>query len=203
MTMNRELESRLWVIIWVDGRHCLGVTITLPLIYIYIVVCIIQNQSLPPDLQEQVFNVGFFLRKLPLWVPPQWQVSLRLCCLCLDHEFSVRASCRRWYQTLQLHQPGKGSRKKSKYFTVRLTVRVDPTPPPLRSVFCDFFQGVHLTLDYGNMYSETDFTPEIQYMIYWQGKRVRTNEHWALWGPVKFQLVIMKRAWKMHFSAPS
>ena len=36
MTMNRgELESRLWVIIWVDGRHCLGVTITLPLIYIY------------------------------------------------------------------------------------------------------------------------------------------------------------------------
>ena len=29
-----------------------------------------------------------------------------------------------------------------------------------------FFQGVHLTLDYDNMYSETDFTPEIQYMIY-------------------------------------
>ena len=27
-----------------------------------------------------------------------------------------------------------------------------------------FFQGVHLTLDYDNMYSETDFTPEIQYM---------------------------------------
>ena len=26
------------------------------------------------------------------------------------------------------------------------------------------------------MYSETDFTPGIQYIIYWQGKRVRTNE---------------------------
>ena len=34
----------------------------------------------------------------------------------------------------------------------------------LRSFFCDFFQGVHLTLDCDNMYSETDFTPEIQYM---------------------------------------
>ena len=29
-----------------------------------------------------------------------------------------------------------------------------------------FLQGVHLTLDYDDMYSETDFTPEIQYMIY-------------------------------------
>ena len=25
---------------------------------------------------------------------------------------------------------------------------------------------VHLTLDYDNMYSETDFRPEIQYVIY-------------------------------------
>ena len=49
-----------------------------------------------------------------------------------------------------------------------LTVRVDPYPPsPLYGqFFVIFFQGVHLTLDYDNMYSETDFTPEIQYMIY-------------------------------------
>ena len=33
-----------------------------------------------------------------------------------------------------------------------------------------------MTLDDDNMYSETDFTPEIQYMIYLQSKRVRTNE---------------------------
>ena len=32
--------------------------------------------------------------------------------------------------------------------------------------FVIFFQGVHLTLDYDNMYSETDFRPEIQYVIY-------------------------------------
>ena len=32
--------------------------------------------------------------------------------------------------------------------------------------FVIFFQGVHLTLDYDNMYSEMEFTPEIQYMIY-------------------------------------
>ena len=46
-------------------------------------------------------------------------------------------------------------------------------PSPL---YGHFFQGVHLTFDYDDMYSEADFTPEIQYMIYWQGKRVRTNE---------------------------
>ena len=37
---------------------------------------------------------------------------------------------------------------------------------------------VHLTLDYDNMYSETDFRPEIQYVIYWQDKRVSTNEQY-------------------------
>ena len=38
---------------------------------------------------------------------------------------------------------------------VRLTVSVDPPPPTLVSVFCDF-----LTLYYDEMFSETDFTPE-------------------------------------------
>ena len=43
----------------------------------------------------------------------------------------------------------KGSRqKKNGYFTVRLTVRVDPPPPPYGQLFCDFFGGVHLTLVY-------------------------------------------------------
>ena len=35
--------------------------------------------------------------------------------------------------------------------------------------FVIFFQGVHLTLDYDNMYSEMEFTPE------GQGKRMRTK----------------------------
>ena len=39
--------------------------------------------------------------------------------------------------------------KKNGYFTVRLTVRVDPPhPPPSGQLFCDFFGGVHLTLVY-------------------------------------------------------
>ena len=33
--------------------------------------------------------------------------------------------------------------KKNGYFTVRLTVRVDPTAPPYGQLFCDFFRGVH------------------------------------------------------------
>ena len=37
---------------------------------------------------------------------------------------------------------------------------------------------MHLTLNYENMYSETDFRPEIQYVIYWQDKRVSTNEQY-------------------------
>ena len=44
------------------------------------------------------------------------------------------------------------------YFTVRLTVSVDP-PPPLRSAFWDFF-CVLLTLYYHYVCSETDFTQE-------------------------------------------
>ena len=37
---------------------------------------------------------------------------------------------------------------------------------------------MHLTLDYDKMYSETDFGPEIQYVIYWQDKRVSTNDQY-------------------------
>ena len=43
---------------------------------------------------------------------------------------------------------------------VRLTIRVDPSPP-LWSVLCEKKnQGVHLTLDYAIMYSVRNFRPE-------------------------------------------
>ena len=42
-------------------------------------------------------------------------------------------------------------------------VDTPPPPPPLRSAIHDFF-GVRLTFDYDYMCSETDFTPEIQYV---------------------------------------
>ena len=51
----------------------------------------------------------------------------------------------------------KGShQKKNGYFTVRLTVRVDP-PPPYGQLFCDFFWGAHLTLVYDYTWVETNF----------------------------------------------
>ena len=46
--------------------------------------------------------------------------------------------------------------KKNGYFKVRLIVRVDPPP-------WSFF-GENLTLNYDNMYSETNFRPTIQYV---------------------------------------
>ena len=50
--------------------------------------------------------------------------------------------------------------KKSRYFTVRLTVSVNLTPLLLlRPAFCDFF-GLFFILHYDSMCSEMDFTPE-------------------------------------------
>ena len=54
----------------------------------------------------------------------------------------------------------KGSRQKiSAYFTVRLTVRVNPRPPAPYSQFFVFFVFFFI-LDYDSMCSEMDFTLE-------------------------------------------
>ena len=60
---------------------------------------------------------------------------------------------------------------------------------------------MHLTLDYDNVYSETEFRPEIQYVIYWQDKRVSTNDQYD--EPSKHIISIgnHEKGTKMHFSA--
>ena len=57
----------------------------------------------------------------------------------------------------------RGVIQKNRYFTVRLTVRVEPPtfPPAYGQLFVIIF-CLHLTIDYDFMCPETDFTSEIK-----------------------------------------
>ena len=77
-----------------------------------------------------------------------------------------------WGFSTNINLPSaKGRRKKIEYFTVRLTVRVDP--PPLT---VSFLKGCIWPWIMIICILKRILHQNFQYMIYWQGKRVRTNE---------------------------
>ena len=84
------------------------------------------------------------------------------------------------------HQVRDGVRKKNGYFTIRLTVSVDPPPlpPTLRSAFRDFFWPYIMFVFWNGFYSRKgNFHPTNQ-------TRPAPPDRWSFAG--------VQRSWEMH-----
>ena len=92
-----------------------------------------------------------------------WNNSLGRCNFLRTYQSYLKTNFAKNHLGFLLYHSFRGVVKKTVF--LRLTVRVDP-PPPLTVSFCEIFYGVHLTMDYYNMYYEADFRPEIQYVMY-------------------------------------
>ena len=88
---------------------------------------IFSHYQLPDSLLSNTPATSCNYNKLPSLIHKRWQVAVAVPHL----KFVIYSELNNWYL--------REAVKKQKYFTVRLTVRVDPHP--LRSVFCEIFKG--------------------------------------------------------------